>query len=100
MSDGDSRLDGTLLARKGAPDPLGAATNFLSNLGLQDGHITVAGDNGNIGSASVIFITDAKRADDRVPLAAAIEKAAVAPAVSRRSSPRTKPTQQLQKGKP
>jgi hypothetical protein len=91
MSEGDSRLDGTLLARKGDSDPLGAATNFLSNLGLQSGRITVTGDNGNIGPTSVIFITDAKRADERVALAAAVETEAAAPAVLRRSPPRTKP---------
>jgi len=61
----ESRLDGTLLARKGEPDPLGAATSFLRNLGLRDGDcITVSGDNGTIGSVSVIFIQSASKADE------------------------------------
>jgi hypothetical protein len=99
ISEGDSRLDGTLLARKGGSDPLGAATNFLSNLGLQSGRITVTGDNGNIGPTPVIFITDAKRAEERVALAAATETAAAAPKVLRRPPPRTKPSAKVAKKK-
>jgi len=65
ISNEDSRLDGTLLARKGAPDPFGAATSFLRNLGLRDSDcITVSGENGTIGSVSVIFIDSASKADE------------------------------------
>lgn len=65
ISNEDSRLDGTLLARKGAPDPFGAATSFLRNLGLRDGDcITVSGENGTIGSVSVIFMDSASEADE------------------------------------
>jgi hypothetical protein len=92
ISNGESRLDGTLLARKGAPDPLGAATNFLGNLGLNDGdRITVTGGNGSIGGASVIFIESAAKADEGVALAAAMETTAAVTATPRRSPRRTKP---------
>lgn len=59
-----SRLDGTLLARAGAANPLVAATNFLQNRGLGDGdRITVTGTEGKLGDIPVIFITDATLAD-------------------------------------
>lgn len=68
----ESRLDGTLLARKGATDPLGAATSFLRNLGLRDGDcITVSGESGTIGSVSVIFIDSASKADECLCVGAA-----------------------------
>jgi len=79
----ESRLDGTLLARKSAPDPLGAATSFLRNLGLRDGDcITVSGESGTIGSVSVIFIDSASKADESlcVGAAAAPEMMALRPA--------------------
>jgi hypothetical protein len=65
IENGESRLDGTLLARKGAPDPLGAATSFVANLGLRDGDcITVSGESGTIGSTPVIFIDSASKAQE------------------------------------
>ena len=36
ISNEESRLDATLLARKGAEDSFGAATSFLRDLGLRD----------------------------------------------------------------
>jgi hypothetical protein len=64
-SNGDSRLDGTLLAREGAPDPLGAATNFLNNLGLHDPDcITVTGKDGTLNGEAVIFIDGASKTDE------------------------------------
>jgi hypothetical protein len=81
----DSRLDGTLLARKGAPDPFGSATSFLRNLGLRDGDcITVSGENGTIGSVSVIFITSASKADESLCVGAPLgaEGMRVGPAAS------------------
>jgi hypothetical protein len=83
ISNEESRLDGTLLARKGAPDPLGAATSFLRNLGLRDGDcITVSGESGTIGSVSVIFIDSASKADESLyaGAAAAPEMMALRPA--------------------
>jgi hypothetical protein len=65
QSNRESRLDGTLLARKGAPDPFGAATDFLTNRGLGDGDcITVTGESGVIGGTSVIFMDTADKADE------------------------------------
>jgi hypothetical protein len=65
ISNEESRLDGTLLARKGAADPFGAATSFLRNLGLRDGDcISVSGENGTIGSVSVVFIDSASKSDE------------------------------------
>jgi hypothetical protein len=61
----ESRLDGTLLARKGTSDWFGAATTFLRGKDLRDGdRITVSGENGEIGSTPVIFIDDASKADE------------------------------------
>jgi|SRR5579884_132794 len=82
ISNEESRLDGTLLARKGATDPFGAATSFLRNLGLRDGDcITVSGENGTIGSVSVIFMDSASKADESlcVGKAAASEMMALRP---------------------
>jgi hypothetical protein len=60
---GVSRLNGTRLARQGASDPFGAATNFLANRGLShNDFISVDGTNGFVGNVPVIFITDAKLA--------------------------------------
>ena len=64
---GNSRLDGTLLAKTSDPqDPLGEATRFLKfQRGLQDGNrIQVTGSTGTLNPASnvtVIFISDAQR---------------------------------------
>jgi hypothetical protein len=63
--DGGSRLDGTLLVRKGAPDPFGAAASFLNNLRLRDGDcITVTGESATIGSTPVIFMDSASKAQE------------------------------------
>jgi len=86
ISNEESRLDGTLLARKGAADPLGAATSFLRNLGLRDGDcISVSGDTGTIGAVSVIFIDSASKVDESncsggatLPAAMALRSAAPA----------------------
>lgn len=80
ISQQTSRLEGTLLARKGADDPLAAATAFLQNRGFQDGDvITVTGTEGNVGSASVIFITNAQ---------AAVAVTALAVRAAKRSAPK------------
>ena len=79
IQNGESRLDGTLLARKGAPDPLGAATSFLNNLGLRDGDcITVSGESGTIGSASVIFMDSASKAQESLCSGASVATEAMA----------------------
>jgi hypothetical protein len=58
----ESRLDGTLLARRGENDPLGAATSFLRTRGLNDNDtINVTGDDGKLGTRDVIYMTDAER---------------------------------------
>ncbi len=94
----DSRLDGTLLARKGAPDPFGAATSLLRNLGLRDGDcISVSGENGTIGSVSAIFIDSASKADESLCVGApvAAEAMALRPTASVKwaagAKPKTKP---------
>jgi len=44
VSQGDSRINGTLLGRKGNGDPYGAATGFLADSGCRDGDcVTVTG---------------------------------------------------------
>jgi hypothetical protein len=59
---GESRLDGLLLARRGEDESFGKATSFLANRGLGDGDtITVDGENGVINSVVVFFITGARR---------------------------------------
>jgi len=79
IDNGESRLDGTLLARKGAPDPLGAATSFLANLGLRDGDcITVSGENGTIDSTSVVFMDSASKAQESLCSEAAVAADALA----------------------
>ena len=98
----ESRLDGTLLARKGAPDPLGAATSFLRSLGLRDGDcITVSGENGAIGSVSVIFIDSASKADESlcVGARAASEMMALRSAAPIKGSPSKKPKTKAAKKK-
>ena len=60
QQNGDSSVDGTLLARRGASDPFGAATDFLAARGLVSGNrITVTGEDGTIGGASVFFMASA-----------------------------------------
>lgn len=60
VANGESRLNGQLLAREGENEPFGKATSFLANRGLEDGDkITVEGENGEIGAVSVFFITGA-----------------------------------------
>jgi hypothetical protein len=57
---GVSRLNGTRLAINGAPDPFGAATNSLANLGLgNNDFIWAEGNNGFVGNVPVFFITAA-----------------------------------------
>jgi hypothetical protein len=65
LGNGDARLNGSLLARKGAPDPFGAASDFLTNLGLTDGQcIKATGENGTVGDKAVFFIDSATGVDD------------------------------------
>jgi hypothetical protein len=60
---GEARLDGELLAIKGANDPLGEGTNFLGNSGLGDGdQATVTGSEGLLGNVAVFFMTSAQAA--------------------------------------
>jgi hypothetical protein len=100
ISNGESRLDGTLLARKGAANPLGAATDFLTNLGLNSGDCThVTGKSGSVGDAPVIFIDSANGVDEAQCAGAvadvAMQQLASADLVSSvptRSSTRTKKT--------
>jgi len=67
VSEQVSRLDGTRLAIASAEDPFGEATDFLANRGLGDrDFISVTGTEGNIGTAPVIFITDAVLASPAV----------------------------------
>lgn len=58
VSSGVSSINGTDLARKGAPKPFEAATNSIANRGFGDGDfVTVEGSNGHVGNVPVIFIT-------------------------------------------
>jgi hypothetical protein len=62
---GESSLAGTLLARGGTPNPLGAATDFLTNLGLQRGQcIEVSGQFGPVGDLTAFFISAAVGVND------------------------------------
>jgi len=72
MAAGNSRLNGTLLARKSAGDPFGNATTFLVNQGLTSGFIQVTGQVGVVGRTPVIFITAARSASGRSASAAVI----------------------------
>lgn len=89
ISNGEARVDGTLLARKGAADPLGAAADFLTNLGLRDGQcVTVTGEPGTVGDKAVLFVESANAADENLcggaPAGVFAERvAALAPASTR-----------------
>ena len=89
LSNGEARVDGTLLARKGAADPLGAAADFMTNLGLRDGQcVTVTGESGTVGDKAVLFVDSAKAADETLcggaPAGVTAERvAALAPASTR-----------------
>ena len=111
ISNGESRLDGTLLARKGAANPLGAGTDFLTNLGLNSGDCThVTGTSGTVGDAPVIFMNTANGVDEAQCAGAvaevAMERLTPAELVSsapRRTSTRakkTKKTRQTHSKKP
>jgi len=66
VSSGVSSLNGTDLARKAAPKPFEAATNFIANRGFGDGDfVTVEGSNGSVGTVPVIFITAISAAESR-----------------------------------
>jgi hypothetical protein len=70
---GESKLDGTPLARQGAGDPLAAATNFLAGRGFgDDDRVKVTGNDGMVGTLSVFFITDVEAAP--LPFAVAAEE--------------------------
>ena len=57
-SSGVFSINGTDLARQGAPKPFEAAVNFIHNRGFVGGDfVTVGGSNGNVGNVPVIFIT-------------------------------------------
>jgi hypothetical protein len=61
VDSGISSLDGTTLAMAGT-NPLGAATDFLANRGLNDNEfIWVEGNDGFVGDVPVILITNAGR---------------------------------------
>jgi anaerobic selenocysteine-containing dehydrogenase len=61
---GESRVGTRLLARCDAQNPLKAATTFVKARGLKDGQrIRVTGDEGTIGSVTVICITAAEAAE-------------------------------------
>src|SRR5215216_2013596 len=73
VSSGVSSINGTDLARKGAPKPFEAATNFIANRGFGDGDfVTVEGSNGKVGNVPVIFITAISAAKQDGVMAAAI----------------------------
>lgn len=72
LSAGNSRLDGTLLARQGPGDPFGNATAFLLNQGLSGGVIQVTGQIGAVGNTAVIFIGSAESASGRRASAAVV----------------------------
>ena len=63
VSQGVSRVNGTILAICGRPDAIAAATNFLAGKGLGHGmHISVTGGSGLIGNTAVFCMADASRA--------------------------------------
>ena len=67
---GESQLNGLLLARENRPNPLGAATTFLQASGFQSGDgVTVAGHDGMIGGVAVMFITAAQPAVSAMAMA-------------------------------
>lgn len=64
-SNGEARVDGTLLAREGAADPFGAAKDFVDSRGLVDGQcITVTGEMGKVSDKTVIFVDSADGVDE------------------------------------
>jgi hypothetical protein len=63
VSQGVSRVNGTILAICGQRDAIAAATNFLAGRGLGNGmHIVVTGGFGLIGNTAVFCMADASRA--------------------------------------
>lgn len=80
MSMGNSRLDGLLLARTGAPNPLTAATSFLSARGFGDNDpVTVTGDDGVVGNVHVFFVTNITAANEATEAISSLDAGAVAP---------------------
>ncbi|HEU4712376.1 MAG TPA: hypothetical protein VFS76_12465 [Pyrinomonadaceae bacterium] len=74
VSSGVSSINGTNLARKGQPNPLAAATNFIAESGFGPGDfIQVDGSSGSLGNASVFFITSVSAGQMGEVMAAAIE---------------------------
>jgi hypothetical protein len=64
--EGESRLDGELLARKGYADEVGEGTNFLARQKpkVRNGdRATVTGDEEPMGNVTVIYMTSAQRAN-------------------------------------
>ena len=58
ITDGESKVDGTLLARCGASSPFSAATSFIRNAGFDEpDFVTVTGSSGNILGRAVLCIT-------------------------------------------
>ena len=58
ITDGESKVDGTLLARCGASSPFSAATSFIRNAGFDEpDFVTVTGSPGNILGRAVLCIT-------------------------------------------
>jgi hypothetical protein len=67
VNDGISQLEGwRVLARDGEEDPRGAATDFLAEMGFDDGdRIKVTGDLGSLPDGTpVCFITNAEPAPE------------------------------------
>jgi len=88
---GESRLDGTLLARCDESDPIGAATAFLLNRGFQSGDvIRVTGTDGTIGGVAVFCMEDVQPAAAAAPLGIRAAKKATKKAPKKAAKKATK----------
>jgi hypothetical protein len=81
----ESRLDGVLLAIRGAVDPPGDATAFLASRNIGDGdRADVRGAKGFLGTEPVLFMTDAQLLP-AAPLALSAIAASPIPAARRKA---------------
>jgi len=66
LGNGDARLEWLAAGPQGErPIRFGAASDFLTNLGLTDGQcIKATGENGTVGDKAVFFIDSATGVDD------------------------------------
>ena len=87
ITDGESKVDGTLLARCGASSPFSAATSFIRNAGFDEpDFVTVTGSSGNILGRAVLCITKVEGGGTKAAAATGAARAAGKKAVAKKAA--------------